>query len=320
MHIALRGALAVIAFMSVACETAFDPEGTFEDRIVLFGLLTPGSDSVQLRLQATYDPPTPDPLSYAGGPDLTGATGRLFWERGAQANLRDTVVPHPDSGRYPTGLHLLTAPVRVVRGVEYTVRVEVPGFAPVEAMATVPGSAPIYFLNEDLLRQPFGHPADRLGIIVGLAPEAEGFIPRVEVEYEVISQGNRIERREVPSSMSVTVSGTVPVYPKIRGASSRRSSGSSTIELYEYEAKAYRFLVQELHETYGSPNLRFRRAILTVRTFDRHLYTYYFLVNGFFDQYTVRTDRPDYSNVRGGVGVVGAFAVDSVVVALPPVL
>jgi hypothetical protein len=106
----------------------------------------------------------------------------------------------------------------------------------------------------------------------------------------------------------------------MQGVTAERSTGASTYELYGYDVNAYRYFLQRLYETYGSTDLRFLRAILTVTVVDRHLYTYYFLVNGFFDPYTVRTDLPDYSNVRGGVGLVGAYAVDSVVVPLPPSL
>jgi hypothetical protein len=308
---------AALVVLGLGCDPTFDPKGTYENRLVLFALLTPGSDSVQVRLQTTYDPPTTDPLAPVPTPALTGATGTLTWGTG-QAVLRDTLVPHPDTTRHAGGLHLLTSAARVQRGATYTVRVDVPGYGPAEATTTVPGSAPLMFGNEDLLRQPSSYPGAQLGVIIGLAPQAFGFLPKLVLEYEVISQGNRLERREVPSSLIVTSSDIRPAYPTIRGTTSERATGQSSYELFEYEANAYRYLLQRLYETYGRSDLRFRRAVLTVTVVDRHLFTYYFLVNGFFDPYTVRTDLPDHSNVRGGVGIVGSYAVDSLVVDLPP--
>lgn len=316
VHRWLRASAIVVLLTGLGCEGTFDPKGTFENRLVLFGLLTPGADSIQIRLQSTYDPPEPDPLSTTTGPDLSGATATILWGSG-QSTLRDTLVPHPDTGRYTTGLHLLTTPLRVARGTTYTVRVDLPGYGRAEASTTVPATAPVYFRNVALLLDPTA--SNDLGIIVGLAPEAYGYLPRLVLEYEIVSQGNRLEQREVPSELITTATAVSPEYPRIQSATSARTAGSITYELFEYRASAYRYVLQRLFETYGQGDLRFRRAILTVTTVDRHLYTYYFLVNGFFDPYTVRTDLPDYSNVAGGVGVVGSFAVDSVVVNLPAV-
>lgn len=305
-----------LMLVGLGCEETFDPKGTFEDRLVLFGLLTPGADSVQIRLQSTYDPPESDPLSFTAGPDLSGATATIQWNSG-QTTLRDSVFSHPDAGRYTTGLHMLTAPLRVARGTTYTVRVDLPGYGRAEASTTVPASAPVYFRNTTLLVDPSA--AEDLGVIVGLASESYGFLPRLVLEYEIVSQGNRVEQREVPSDLITTSSQVSPEYPRIQGETSERRVGTTTYELFEYRASAYGYFLQRLFETYGQSDLRFRRAILTVTTVDRHLYTYYFLVNGFFDPNTVRTDEPDYSNVVGGVGFVGSYAVDTVVVNLPAV-
>jgi hypothetical protein len=307
--------LAIAVLIAAAgCDEAFDPKGTFENRLVIFGLLTPDSDSVQIRLQATYDPTESDPLSTTEGRDLSGATATIQWSTG-QTTLHDTLVPYP--GRYTTGLHLLTAPLRVARGTAYTVQVDRPGYGRVEARTRVPASAPIYFRDEVLLHDPAA--SNDLVVLIGLAPEAYGYLPRLWLEYEIPSQGNRVERREVPSDLIVTTSQVAPEYPLLQGAPSDRSAGSTSFGLYRYRSNAYRYILQRLYETYGQSDLRFRRAILTVATVDQHFYTYYFLVNGFFDPYTVRTDEPDYSNVDGGVGFVGSYAVDSLVVTLPAV-
>jgi hypothetical protein len=47
-----------------------------------------------------------------------------------------------------------------------------------------------------------------------------------------------------------------------------------------------------------------------------NLYKYYNIVNGFQDEFSIRTDLPDYTNIRGGVGLFGAMTEDSVVVDL----
>lgn len=309
------------AVVLLACENGFDPRGTFEDRLVLFSVLTPATDTIQVRLQATYDPPGQDPLSQTTGPTFAGTAASLLWSRGGMLALRDTVLPHPNPGRYTTGLHLLTgAPLRVMRGETYTVRVDAPGYPRAEGTATVPGTAPFYFLNEILLSNPGSYQDHGLDVIVGLPPDAFGYLARLFVEYEVVSAGSLVERIEVPSDLDVSTNGAKPVYPALQGSSVSVERTTAILEMFTFRTEAYRFALAEVGNRYGVANVRYRRAILFVTLVDEHLYKYYFLVNGFFDPYSVRTDQPDYSNVRGGVGVVGAYTVDTLSVQLPPTI
>jgi hypothetical protein len=306
------------ALILLSCETAFDPRGTFEDELVLFSILSPATDTIQVRLQATYDPPSQDPLSHTTEPTFSGTVASLLWSRGGALVLRDTVVPHPNPGRYTTGLHLLTgAPLQVARGETYTVRVDVPGFPRAEGTATVPGTALFYFQNEDVLIHPSSYLATEIELVVGLPPDAFGFVPRLYLEYEILTAGSAVERVEVPSELRMSVNGIDPIYPILQGSSATVERTSTTYEPFTFKTDAYGFALAKIRDRYGASNVRFRRAALYVTFVDEHLYKYYFLVNGFFDPYSVRTDLPDYSNVRGGVGLVGAYTLDSLSVPLP---
>ncbi len=302
------------------CERGFDPRGTFENRLVVFGLLSPSTDTVMFRLQATYDLQGADPMSHTTEPDLSGGTATLSWDR-YSASLRDTVVPHPNAERYSNGLRILTtSPLRVERGMTYTVRVDVPGYPRAEATAKVPSIAPFYFRNEALLSNPSSFTGLDLELFIGLPPEAFGYLPNLQLEYEVLSEGGRVERREVPSRLAVSAADVKPEYPTLQGSTAEEPRYSYGAEAFRYEGSAYRFLIRSIVDQYGAANIRYRRAILYLTLVDEHAYKYTFLVNGFFDPITVRTDQPDYSNVNGGVGMVGAFVVDSLTVPLPAVI
>jgi hypothetical protein len=302
----------------LACETAFDPRGTFEDRLVLFSILSTSTDTVQVRLQATYDPPTLDPLSHTTEPPLAGTSGSLLWDRGGSLALRDTVIPHPNPGRYSTGMHLLTgAPHRIVRGGTYTIRVDAPGYPRAEGTATVPNIAPFYFQNPDIFSNPSLYLSLQMDLLVGLPEEAFGYIPRLYLEFEVLGAGSVVQRVEVPSDLLTSRSGPEPIYPTLQGSSARAERTGGSTERFTYRTEAYRFVLAEILNRYGSLNVTFKRAALYLTLVDEHVYKYFSLVNGFFDPYSVRTDQPDYSNVRGGVGVVGAIAVDSLFIPLP---
>lgn len=314
----MRARLAILSlFGLLACEETFDPRGTKEDRLVLYAILSPATDTVLVRLQATYDPPSSDPLSHRTEPTLT-PTSQLLWSGGSAA-LTDSIIPHPDPIRYTNGMHVLKAsPLRVVRGRSYVVQVDAPGFPRAEATTRVPGAAPFSFRNEDVLVHPADYENLDIDLLVDLPVEAYGFWPRLFLEYEVLSTDSVLERVEVPFELATSVDGVEPVYAMLRGASSVGHRTVSSLEVFTYEQDAYRYAIDHVRERYAAGSVRFRRVILYLTIVDEHLYKYYYIVHGFFDPYSVRTDEPDYSNVAGGAGVVGSYTVDSLTISLPP--
>jgi hypothetical protein len=63
---------------------------------------------------------------------------------------------------------------------------------------------------------------------------------------------------------------------------------------------------------YAASNPVLKNAVLVLTQVDANLYNYYNVVNGFQDEFTIRTDQPDVSSIQGGVGMFGAMTVDTV--------
>lgn len=313
----MRGRLWIaLLFGLLACEETFDPRGTVENRLVLYAVLTPATDTVQVRLQSTYDPPDHDPLSHTTEPTLIPAA-QLLWSGGSVV-LSDTVMTHPDSLRYANGMHVLSAsPLRVQRGRSYVVRVDAPGFPRAEATTRVPGPAPFSFRNEAVLTDPASYVDLNVDVLINLPVDAYGYWPRLYLEYQVLSADSAYERVEVPSELEIKDSDVRPVYPTLRGALSPGERSVPSLEVFRYAGDAYRYAIADVQKRYTAANVRFRRVILYLTLVDEHMYKYYYIVHGFFDPYSVRTDEPDYSNVAGGVGVVGSYTFDSLSVSLP---
>ena len=313
----MRGRIVIwLAVALLACEESFDPRGTAEPRLVLYAILSPSTDTVLVRVQTTYDPPTSDPLSHTTEPTLT-TTSQLLWSSGSAA-LTDSLVPHPNAARYSSDLHVLTGtPLRVQRGQAYTVRVDAPGYPRAEATTQVPGAAPFSFRNEDVFIHPSDYADLDIDLQITLPTDAFGYWPRLFLEYAVLSSDTTLERIEVPSKLQVSVNGIDPEYPDLQGASTSGQRTVASLEIFTFEGDAYRYAVAQVFDRYGSANVRFQRVVLYLTLFDEHLYKYYFIVHGFFDPYSVRTDEPDYSNVLDGAGVIGSFTLDSLRVTLP---
>ena len=68
------------------------------------------------------------------------------------------------------------------------------------------------------------------------------------------------------------------------------------------------------HLTPLPPN---KRAVFQLLQLDPNSYGYYFTTHAYNDPQSMRLDEPMYSNIVGGLGLVGAYTLDSLVHVLP---
>jgi hypothetical protein len=122
--------------------------------------------------------------------------------------------------------------------------------------------------------------------------------------------------REVPLSILEVIDCQtfISEYPRLQ-----RREGSRSFEehLQVFENNAYRWTIVSLRDGRDVDSVRFLRAEFEFLETDPHLYSYYNIASGFRDEFTLRTDEPDYSNIRDGRGIFGAFVRQRVVFNVP---
>ena len=91
------------------------------------------------------------------------------------------------------------------------------------------------------------------------------------------------------------------------------------IPSYEATPKPYRIVIPnsiienmkyKLINNFGVGNITFRYLKFVFCTYDKDMYRYVSFYEGFAD-YSVRLDKPNYTNIVGGMGIFGAVFVDS---------
>jgi hypothetical protein len=145
-----------------------------------------------------------------------------------------------------------------------------------------------------------------------LSSEARGYIVRLFVDYEIIP--GQFRRIEVPMRVDWTTGTPVPVYPGVRRGVTESSPSLSIT--HQITRDAYSYALYQAEQGYSAAELRFKQAVIVLYSIDKNLYSYYNIVNGFQDPSSIRTDQPDFTNIQGGVGVFGAYSIDSVTVDL----
>lgn len=287
----------------LACNEPFQPKGTFEQKMVVYGILNPQTDTQYVRVYTTYDPPAFDPLAVQEDTPVLDAQVTISYG-GTTLQLRDTTVARSDSSRYQTGIHTFVAyPFTVSNATAYSLTVQSPGRGSVSSATTVPGHGFLTVANPAVLSNPSTFPNDEINFTVAPSQGTRGYLLRFFVEYEIQTTGNPLEQIEVPQSSDGYARLT-----RVGGTSARTSFSRST----------YVEMIQSVIRTYGLNGIKFTRAIFYLVEVDNALYNYYSVANGFQDNFSIRTDQPDYTNINGGVGVFGSFAVDTVVVGLSP--
>ena len=309
----LGGALVMI----LGCDTSFNPKGPYQEQMVVYAVLSPDSDTTYARVYRTYDPPGFDPYETTLEHPVTDAVVRLTSD-GSSWTFGSTLVAREDTSRYksPISAYLLPG-VSVLRGARYRLDVQSPTAGSIDATVSVPGSGTILVGNSYVLQDPT-LTTDNVSVRITLSSTTWGFYLRLYLIGEVWEGGAwRQFKREVPLTVIEVIDceNFAGDFPRLER---RESSSTAEEHILIFENIAYRYTIASLRSGHDADSVRFIRAEFDFLETDPHLYSYYNIASGFRDEFTLRSDEPDYSNLRGGRGVFGAFALQHVPYAVPP--
>jgi hypothetical protein len=291
------------------CENAFSPKGPYMQQLVVYSILTTRSDTQYVKVYTTYNPSGFNPLEQATDTYVRGA--RVTIGKGDGSFLfRDTTIARIDQSRYSTDVAAYVAyPMPISRDSTYLLQV-VSDQGAANASVTVPGRGAVTANNPFVLNDP-GRYAEDVSATVYLSPATAGYLLRILVTFEYLEGGVwKQSRAEVPFSGTTQPNGDITLnYPIL---TRRTASLISPTETVYFAVGAYEALLAQLQSRYGIIHLVSAAYILT--QVEQNLYRYFNIVNGFQDQFSIRTDQPDYTDVQGGLGLFGAMTEDSVVV------
>jgi hypothetical protein len=288
------------------CQDSFSPEGPYQQRLVVYSVLSNRSDSQFVRTFTTYDPATFDPLKGGTGIPLHQARVTITCDT-ATYNLQETSVTLDDSTGSPAlAVAYLAFPCPVRPGKQYSLSVTSnQGLA--TAHLTVPAHGSVDCKNPLAFKQSDEHP-DPITASLNISSGTLGYVVRLYIDVDIGPTAVR-KRLEIPIGYTATVpKGTQYRYPTLV----RRPEGSLASAFFPHDV--FVAFLKDLALVYGSFQLVGATFILT--ELDENLYKYYKIANGFEDLYSIREDQPDFSNINGGVGVFGAMVEDSSLVNL----
>ncbi len=307
-----------VATTLLACTESFDSKGGHEPQLVVYSVMTAQTDTQLVRVYSTYDPPAYNPLDVVTDNPVTDA--QVTISRGGQTyGLRDTFITRIDKSRYTSDIRAFVAnPLSVQPGSAYTLNINSPTRGTITASATIPDKALMILVNPFAVDAPSVFTNQDLSLQVTLSRHTKGYLMRLYLVYEYTSGGITYTKwSEVPSTVRTIGAETIESFPRLVRRTSTVTATSSGRESVSIPNQAYRHQINKIKSQYGGLNLRFLSVIFILTQVETNFYNYYNVANGFQDQFSIRTDEPDYSSIKGGVGVFGGMVNDTLVKALP---
>ncbi len=303
--------LVLAIIVTAGCSESFEPKGPYEQKLVIYSVLSNRSDSLFVRLYSSYNPSGHNPLDNSIDTNLQGAHV-IVANDSASYVLAGVVIPRTDKSRYSTNINAyLAQPFQFQGSKTYTLTVT-SSEGNASAQVITPGSGLVEANNGFILKAPEKY-TDDISAKVRLSPVTQGYLLRLYVEFDAVVGTRTVHiRTEVPQAIRSTAeSGFVYDYPMLI----RRITDRVVVyEIVYFGLDAYRAFLLDQLTNYGEIKLTSATFVLT--QVESNLYKYYNLANGFLDEFSIRSDLPDFSNITGGFGVFGAMRDDSVVVDL----
>ena len=315
------GVMALVAGSLAACNQPFDPRGPQEQQIVVYTVLSTDRTVQYVRVNSSYMPPGYDATAYTEDSWIRDASVKLIGA-GKTWSFHDTSLARPDTGRYKLPLRMYAVkPFVPERGKAYNLLVESPTFGVAQATVTMPAKSTIVLnaVSVPVLTQPLSATPDgKIEFTVDLSSTAGGYTNHLYIYYDVLKGSRWVEERfEIPLEpipRDTSYSLDRPVYDQLNPTSlSKRVT-------VQFKAGYLQKIIKKLTTVqYADTHLIYKWIVLTVLQTDKNLFAYYKSVRGYQDPLSIRLDQPLYSKIDGGVGLVGAYALDSLTFVLPEV-
>jgi hypothetical protein len=303
--------LPAIALLGPGCDHSFNPKEEFEERYVLqcfVGMQWPGGGSPQVTavLAKTYDVNGVDASANTTDPGIAGAevtltvNQRPFYLLGAQRT-------NPEAGRYRTQQWVYTNSISTLKfDAAVSITAKLPNGKILTAHTTVPGQRN-FVSNYEFgtgLTSPINREPGKPNWIISWENnddiEVHLYVPRLTISYTKMVGENEIAGSvPVPLRYVSSPGGTIPYFP------SMSPQKQCAFEFAALDSAMANIASGEPDKSkFGVHSARFEFI-----EYDMPLSKYFASINGSLDQYSIRTDESVYSNINGGIGVLGSYVV-----------
>jgi hypothetical protein len=287
---------ASLFLFSLSCEESFSPIGDFEEKYTLNCVLNGNSGFQEATLTATYFADGKDPFTNQTDPVVKDAIIKIWLNPDTVVIMKDSTISDTSLNRYNTPKYFYYIE-NFKPDFDQELRIEAQLATGQRLIGTTSTPKQVEFnrRSDSML------PMDNKDIVElsWIAKEADlYYYPSLTFSYEKEINGIRTEHVEkIPARFIEFEGKTIPFYP-------RASESPAVI----FERSAIIKVLTDISEGIDKGSIYLNvQAELEVTVLDKNLKSYYQASIDGLDQFTVRLDGSDFTNISGGLGVFGSY-------------
>ncbi len=288
----------ISASLFYACHNTFEPNAQFRERYDLTGIMRNDTSLQIVTLTGSYVPGDQyNPLTNTQDPAVIGAQVNLIYKDKVYP-MRDTTIVRQDTSRYRDSVHCYYVNNLKPLENEY---VDIEAVTPkgflLQSSTQLPEVDPAGFFNKnsDILVPSADTNKNTITVEWTSIPNTI-YSPRVYIEYYVKNSSVKHEW-PVPLYYYTQNGKQVPFYAQ-----------KTYVNFVDISMKTIKQALFEIPQGDYIKNYSIASFNVEVTVFDPYLSKYYLSLQTGLDEYTVKLDAPDFSNVQGGFGIFCSYA------------
>ena len=290
--------LIISAFVFISCEEGFEPTTEFKEDYVMFGIINGDSTYQSVVISKSYQAENFDPYSNTVDPDIQGAIVTIQAD-GREYLLRDTSIERNDQSRYTTPQHFYyTNEYKPKVGETVEISAMLPNGKILNSTTRLPHFTLFFWAGDDETL-----PIDNIYKDVlfrwelNNASENLVYLPRFFIHYLQNINGQEIKKvKEIPVE-----------FLNESGVLKERFPIASGNQYVLYDTTIVYDAIKELKGTGSASDITIIKGEVELTIMDENFGNYYSAAQTLNDGYTIKIYETNYSNISGGIGILGSY-------------
>ena len=290
----------------ISCDDAVNPKADFREVYSLNFIINQDTSVTK-----SFNVEGFDPTTNTDDPFIPGAVIKIFYNDSVFV-MRDTVKERSDTSRYKTPLHYYYIKnFRPNTNFPISVEATMPDGQVLKANATAFSLNRLFaFVNSTDIAPPVGSSTDKefqfqwIDLFTRTFNSDVYFSPELVISYSYTENGKTEKREKKVAWYYVSgKNGDYAVYPPTTVKTTSLSFYYSNID-------------RALHElSEGDPNkdrYTIHGCLFRLLVMDKNVAAFYSVQKTFLDEFSVRVNQPEYSNIENGLGIFGLYAIQKI--------
>ncbi|MBI1939449.1 MAG: DUF4249 family protein [Ignavibacteriales bacterium] len=298
-----------IAISIFSCDDSVNPKAGFEEVYILNCIIRSDTSYQVATISHSFDVEGYDPYTNENDPFIKDAQIKLFYNNSVFV-MSDSSAPRTDNSRYKTQQNFYyTKSFKPMYNRPMKIEAVLPNGKILTAESDVLTLNSIHVYSTDK-KISLNNTQDVIGFNWGrlnTSSDNKGvyFSPELVILY-AYEKNNVVEnlQKKIPLYY---INGETPVYPQIE----------TEIQSCTFEMDVVNRAMAEISGgDLQKGNYKINKAVFRLLVMDAGLAAYYSTQKTFLDEFSMRVNQPDASNIQGGLGVFGSYSVKQVNIEL----